>query len=185
MWTELFEITWAQTGAVVLAAVFIYITLITFSRLVGPRSFAQMTAFDFAVTVALGAIVGATATGGVRFIDGFLGLSVLFALRLIVAVSRPQGLSRLVDNSPVIVMVGQQVLSEHLERSKLTEEDLTQSLRKAGITSLSQVELVVMERDGSISVMRSGDSVDPYLLQHVTGYEQYESALDSSGKNVD
>ncbi|RDV13828.1 hypothetical protein DXT99_17510 [Pontibacter diazotrophicus] len=52
--------TWVEAGVTVLAALAIYVVLILFSRLVGPRSFARLTAFDFAVTVALGAVVGAS-----------------------------------------------------------------------------------------------------------------------------
>ena len=176
MWPQEFAITWREAGVVSLAAVLVYAALILFSRLVGPRSFAQMTAFDFAVTVALGAIVGATATDTARLPYGVIGLAVLFALRWIVAVGRQHGLNIVVDNTPLLVMLGSEILQEHLERAKLTEADLRQSLRQSGITRLEQVEAVVMERDGSISVLRSDLPVDPYLLRGVAGYEAFSTS---------
>lgn len=175
MWLEEFAFTWREAGVVSLAALLIYVALILFSRLVGPRSFAQMTAFDFAVTVALGAIVGATATDTARLPYGLIGLGVLFALRWIVALGRRHGLDVVVDNTPQLVMLGSEILQDHLERAKLTDADLRQSLRKAGITRLEQVEAVVMERDGSISVLRSDLPVDPYLLKGVAGYGAFRA----------
>lgn len=176
MWPQEFTITWYEAGVVSLAALLIYLVLILFSRLVGPRSFAQLTAFDFAVTVALGAIVGATATDTATLPFGIIGLAVLFTLRWVVAIGRHYGLAALVDNEPLLVMLGPQILEEHLDRGKLTEADLRQSLRKAGITRLEQVEAVVLERDGSISVLRSDVPVDSYLLKGVAGCEEFRSS---------
>ena len=88
MWPDDFSISWEQAGVVCTSAVIIYIVLIAFSRLVGPRSFAQLTAFDFAVTVALGAIVGATSTGAAPLANGVIALIVLFLLRWLVARAR-------------------------------------------------------------------------------------------------
>lgn len=165
-----FQISLTELGTMLISSLLIYAALIFLSRWVGPRSFSQLTAFDFAVTVALGAIVGSTATGGVTFIDGFIGLFLLFLIRWLVARSRRKGLARLVDNSPILLMDGPKILPEFLKRAKLTEGDLLQSLRKKGITNLDQIKAVVMERDGSISVLRAGEDFDPYLLQGVKGH---------------
>ena len=167
---EQFQISPTQIGGMVISAILIYVILIALSRWVGPRSFSQLTAFDFAVTVTWGAIVGSTATGGIAFIDGFLGLFLLFLLRWGVAKLRRHGLARIVDNSPMRLMDGPEILPEYLERAKLTEDDLLQSLRKKGITRLTQVQAVIMERDGSISVLKTGEPLDPYLLKGVKGH---------------
>lgn len=166
----LFETDLYPLLEIITSAVLIYIFLIVLSRMVGPRSFSQLTAFDFAVTVALGAIVGSTATGGVDFIRGFCGLALLFLIRWGVARLRRKGFTTVVDNSPLMIMDGPKILPEYLKRAKLTEEDLLQSLRKKGITQLHQVQAVIMERDGSISVLKTGELLDPYLLKGVKGH---------------
>lgn len=168
MWEEL-QISWLKAGSIALSAVLIYLLLLAFSRIVGPRSFARFTAFDYAVTVALGAMVGATSTGVVMLIHGVIGVSVLFSLRWIVARLRPHGLAKLVDNAPILLMNGPKILPEFLERAKITEEDLLQSLRRKGITNLNQVKAVVMERDGSVSVLKADAEFDNYMLKGVQG----------------
>lgn len=155
-----------------LSAVIIYIALIASSRLVGPRSFSQFTAFDFAVTVALGAIVGATSTGATSLPNGLIALAMLFLLRWLVARNRRKGLSILVDNAPILIMAGPEILNENLEKAKITEADLLQSLRKKGITRLEEIQAVIMERDGSLSVIKAGEPVEPFLLKDVIGREQ-------------
>ena len=164
-----FQLDLLEIGEILISSIFIYTILIVLSRWVGPRSFSRFTAFDFAVTVALGAIVGSTATGGVPISNGILGLFLLFLLRFAVAHFRRKGLSKLVDNSPLLVMYGSKILPEYLERAQLTEDDLLQTLRKSGITQLTQIQAVIMERDGSISVLKTGEPLDAYLLKGVEG----------------
>ncbi len=174
MWPQEFQLTWHQAGVVPLSALVIYAILIFYSRMVGPRSFAQMTAFDFAVTVAVGAIIGATATRSAPLPNGVVGLSMLFLLRWLVALGRQHGLN-LVDNQPLLLMVGPEMLPEYLERAKITESDLLQSLRSAGISQLDQVRVVIMERNGSINVLKSDGPLDPNILKDVAGYQRFLS----------
>lgn len=61
-------------------------------------------------------------------------------------------------------------LPEYLKRAKITEADLLQSLRQKGIRRLEEVQAVVMERDGSISVLKAEIPLDTYLLKGVKGH---------------
>ncbi len=163
--------TWTDALGVALASLVIYATLILWSRLVGPRSFSQMTAFDIGVTVALGAIVGGTATGATPLWGGVLGLSMLFSIRALVGHFRRRGLDRIVDNRPILVMARDRMLPELLEEAKITRDDVLEALRAAGITRLSQVLAVIVERNGEMSVLREDEAFDLELLTPVRGHE--------------
>lgn len=154
-----------------MGAVVIYLLLISCSRIIGPRSFSQMTAFDFAVTVAMGAIIGSTATGGVPVYAGAFGMVCLFGVRGVVAVGRRHGLDRWFDNRPILVMAGAEILDEQLRRAKITHRDVLEALRLAGVTSRTQVQAVVIERNGTFSVLRQGDAIDLELVAPVAGAE--------------
>lgn len=151
------------------SALAIYVVLIVFSRVVGPRSFSQMTAFDFAVTVALGAIVGSTAAGAVGLPAGLLALASLFSFRATVAALRRHGLNRLVDNRPLLLMRDGRFQSDNLRRAKVTEDDVHEALRLKGTTRLDQIAAVIIERNGELSVLPAGETIDPPLLANVVG----------------
>ncbi len=122
-------ISWSFAAWTVASALAIYVLLIAFSRVIGPRAFSQMTAFDFAVTVALGAIVGSTAAGAVGLPAGLLALASLFTFRGTVAVARRHGLTRLVDNSPLLLFVEGRFQPSNLRKAKITRDDVYEALR--------------------------------------------------------
>lgn len=50
----------------------------------------------------------------------------------------------------------------------MSEDELRQRLRLAGIRHRDEVQCVVLERNGNVSVIRRGELVDPWLLADVT-----------------
>ncbi len=158
---------WSFAAWTVGSALAIYVLLIAFSRVIGPRAFSQMTAFDFAVTVALGAIVGSTAAGAVGLPAGLLALTSLFAFRGTVAITRRHGLARLVDNRPLLLVRDGRFHSDNLRRAKITRDDVYEALRLNGTTSLEQVAAVIIERNGELSVLPVGSPIDRQLLDNV------------------
>lgn len=46
------------------------------------------------------------------------------------------------------------------------------ALRKAGISQLSQVQCVVLEATGQLSIVREGVQIDPQLLRGVVGADK-------------
>lgn len=162
--------SWSFAAWTVGSGLAIYVLLIAFSRVIGPRSFSQMTAFDFAVTVALGAIVGSTAAGAVGLPAGLLALASLFTFRGTVAVLRRHGLDRLVDNRPLMLLWDGRFQTSNLERAKITRDDVYEALRLNGTTSLDQVAAVIIERNGELSVLPRNGTIDPELLENVISH---------------
>lgn len=160
---------WSFAGWTVLSALTIYVLLISSSRIIGPRAFSQMTAFDFAVTVALGAIVGSTAAGAVGLPAGVLALISLFVFRGTVAVLRRHGLARVVDNRPLLLMKDGEFRERNLRRAKVTRDDVYEALRLRGVTSIERVAAVIIERNGELSVLQDQGPLDPRLLDNVIG----------------
>lgn len=161
------SISWPFAVWTVLSALGIYVLLIACSRLIGPRAFSQMTAFDFAVTVALGAVVGSTAAGAVGLPAGALALGSLFAFRGAVALLRRRGLSRWVDNRPLLLFRDGSFHDGNVRKAKLTMDDVYEALRLNGTTTLDEVAAVIIERNGSLSVLPRTGTLDPRLLHNV------------------
>jgi uncharacterized membrane protein YcaP (DUF421 family) len=152
-----------------------YLALVIFSRLAGLRSFAQMTNFDMAATVAFGSIVATTAAStSTSLLQGVIALAVLFAVQALIAIGRSRrSVEKAVDSRPILLMSGPQILTENLTHAQVTQSDLRAKLRLAGVSRYEQVAAVVLEATGEVSVLtRAEDSpLDPDLFATVRGSE--------------
>ncbi len=168
---QLLGSSWAQLGAVVLSTVAIYGTVILGTRFLGLRTFAKMSSFDFAATIATGSILAGAATGGVPLTTGMVAIAVLFLSQGLLAKSREVSVVKnAIDNSPVLLMDGPTVLEDNLHAAKLHTDDLRGKLREANVMRLDQVAYVVLETTGDISVLHSADknlSVDDFIVENV------------------
>ena len=161
----------ADLVVVLVSSLAVYAAVILATRIVGLRSFSKMSAFDFAMTVAVGSIIAAVGTGNVGLVEGLMTVATLYAAQFGVAWLRHRtDVLGIVDNRPLLLMHGRTVRREHLRRARITGDDLRGKLREAGVTDLDQVQAVVMETTGDISVL-VGDSLDVALLEGVIGVE--------------
>ncbi len=166
-------VTWSQAATVVMSTVGIYVTLIVLLRVVGQRALANMSSFDFAAAVALGAVTGRVVLGYTpTLVAGVLGLGTLFALQALFSLLRR---SRRVDaalsNLPVLLMADGRVLPEGLRRAHIVEDELRAKLRSAGVRRYADVACVILERTGTVSVLRRGETISSELLADVRGRE--------------
>lgn len=169
---EWFTTSWDAIIAVAINAVGIYLGIIVFTRIAGKRSFSKMSSFDFAMTVAIGSIVASTVVSkSVTLPTGIVGLAFIYGLQVLVAFLRNfKGVTGAVDNSPLMLMDGKEILKENLYKAKVTEGDLRSKLREANVLDLSQVRAVIFEATGDISVLHSNDEqevIEDWLIKDV------------------
>ncbi|WP_233992700.1 DUF421 domain-containing protein [Salinibacter altiplanensis] len=161
--------TWIQAAEdaplmIVCSAVALYVLLILYTRLVGLRSFSKMSGFDFAITIAIGSILASvTLWQKPTLLEGAVALGVLFGLQFVVGNLRKRlpGATALVDNTPLLLMDGPEVLRDNLRRANVTETDLRAKLRAANVTQMEQVRAVVMESTGDVSVLHAPPDAPP------------------------
>lgn len=162
---ELLGVSWRVAGSVVITTVAMYLLLIALVRLIGQRSLLGMTSLDLGCVAAFGAIIGRTSLlAKPTLLAGVIALTTLFAIQAVLRLLGAGPLGRSLNRTPVMLMNGAELLTENMRRARVTEDDLRQSLRLTGITRLSQVRYVVLERNGAISVLRGDGDVDPLLL---------------------
>lgn len=64
---------------------------------------------------------------------------------------------RAAQHSPTLLIYQGVLLPGNLRKEKLTEQELTASLRKQGVSEISQVRQAILEVDGHISVVRADE----------------------------
>ena len=167
-----FEASTTSIIAIVLTAIGIYIATILFTRLAGKRSFSKMSSFDFAMTVAIGSIIATTVLSkSVSLLQGIVGLAAVYLLQISVAmVRRFKIVQKMIDNEPLLLMDGEEILHNNLRKARVTEADLRSKLREANVLELSQIRAVIFECTGDIAVLHTKDEdvkVEDWLLKGV------------------
>ena len=143
-----------------------------------------MTNFDLAATIIFGSMAATTAVStSTSLVQGVVALGVLFAVQALVAyLRRLKVAERTVDNRPLLLMEGTEVLTDNVARARMTDDDLRSKLRLAGVVRVEQVAAVVLETTGSVSVLtadeQGGRSLDPSLLQAVRDADRLRSSLE-------
>ncbi|MGB2760699.1 MULTISPECIES: DUF421 domain-containing protein [Maribacter] len=146
-----------------IAAVFIYLYIMFVTRVTGKRTFAKMTSFDFAVTIAMGSILADAVNKPVSsLMPAIVSLALLAGLQAIFAkiLSSSDTAQKVITNTPILLMKNGVILRENLNKALVSQADLMGKLREANVLQLSQVKAVIFETTGDISVLHSEDQID-------------------------
>jgi uncharacterized membrane protein YcaP (DUF421 family) len=125
-------------------------------RLLGKRSSAQMNIYDLAMIMAVSNAVQNAMTGG----RGELPVGLYASAAVIVLawaltklfVKLPNLEGRFVGHPTILVNDGL-LLKDRMLRERVTEQELMEVIRQHGLSKLGDVQLGVLEVDGSISIV--------------------------------
>lgn len=86
---------------------------------------------------------------------GLIAATTLFALNYILklVLFKSKKISSLVEGNPLMLIYNGKIIQPHLDRAKITQEELEATVREHGVEKISQVDLAVLEVDGNISVL--------------------------------
>jgi uncharacterized membrane protein YcaP (DUF421 family) len=148
---------WDNLLRTLVVGVVAYVALVVFLRVSGKRTLSKMNAFDLIVTVALGSTLATVLlTKDVALAEGALAFALLIGLQFVVTWSsvRVRWVRRLATGEPLMLLYRGEFLPEALRHARVTEDEVRAAVRSAGIDSLSKVQAVVLETNGSFSVVR-------------------------------
>ena len=149
---------WFGLLRVLVVGVCAYAALVFMLRVSGKRTLSKMNAFDFIVTVALGSTLASVLLSkDVPLAEGLLALALLIVLQWIVAwlSVRSRGWRKLIKSEPRLLALRGELNEAALRSERISAEEVHAALRKAGIASLAEVEAVILETDGTVSVLGS------------------------------
>jgi uncharacterized membrane protein YcaP (DUF421 family) len=140
-----------------LRAVIIYVAFLAALRVFGKREVGQFTIFDLVLILLVAnavqpAITGpdASVTGGAIIMAALFGVNALIAL---VRVRSSGHLRQFLEGQPAVIAQDGHWLPNVMHHEGVDLEDATMALREHGLADVSEVELAVLEVDGSISVV--------------------------------
>jgi uncharacterized membrane protein YcaP (DUF421 family) len=142
---------------VVLISSLAYGWLILVLRLAGKRSLSKLNAFDLVVTVALGSTLATVLlTEGVAFLEGAIAFCMLALLQWLVSRLSVSWswLRQIVRSQPRLLVENGHYRSAAMKEERVTADEVDSAIRNAGIGRIEDVAAVVLETDGSMSVIR-------------------------------
>lgn len=151
---------WDNLLRTLVVGVLAYVALVVFLRISGRRTLSKMNAFDLVVTVALGSTLATILLAKeVALAEGVLAFALLIGLQFIVTWSsvRARWVRQLATGEPVMLFYGGEFMPAALLQARVTRDEVRAAIRSAGIDTLDQVHAVVLETDGSFSVLPSGE----------------------------
>jgi len=149
--------TWHGLLRVLVVGTLAYVSLVFFLRVSGKRTLTKMNAFDFVVTVALGSTLASiTVSGSVALAEGALAIALLIGLQLAVTwlSVRSATVRRLVKAEPTLLFCRGHMLPHALRTQRVTPDEVRAAVRSQKVGVMTDVEAVILETDGSFSVLR-------------------------------
>lgn len=159
-WTTLFFAGWPGVISAVISGGLAYVSLVLMLRVSGKRTLSKMNAFDLVVTVALGSILATiTLSKDVALAEGAAAIAVLVGLQFVVAwlSARFKAVSQLVKAEPALLFHHGEFLRAAMKRERVAEDEVRAAIRGGGKGALENVEAVILETDGSFSVISQSE----------------------------
>lgn len=151
---------WFGLWRVLIVGTLAYAALVLVLRVSGKRTLSKMNAFDFVVTVALGSTLATVLLSkDVALAEGIVAFAVLIYLQYAITwlSVRSSWVRGLVKAEPSLLFFEGRFLNETMKRERVTEEEIRSSVRSQGISEMEGALAVVLETDGSMTVLKNQD----------------------------
>jgi len=154
---QIFFNGWIPLQHSLVAGAAAYLTMLLMLRATSKRTLSRMTPFDLIIPLTLGPILAATILSpNVSVAQGVLAFGLLLGLhsamaKLAVRFPRVRSLTK---REPRLLLYQGEYLREALRREEVTEEEIQRALREHGFAHGGTAAAVILEADGTFSVIR-------------------------------
>lgn len=161
-WSGMLFQGWSGILRTAIVGTLAYTALVVALRTSGKRTLAKLNAFDLVVTVALGSTLATILLSkNVALAEGVTALLLLIALQYgVTALSvRSTSFARIVRSEPTLLLRDGEILYRAMKRARVTKAELETVLRTEGQGDPNAVAAVILESDGSFSVIAAPGAV--------------------------
>jgi uncharacterized membrane protein YcaP (DUF421 family) len=162
MFTGWFNVGWSGLANVGLRCVVMYLVFLVGLRLFGKREVGQFTFFDLALVLLVANALQPAMTGPDTSVGaGLVVVAVLLVVNYLASRLRLQSplIRSLLEGHPTVIAQHGVWFEQAMRHEGLDQDDAMKALREHGIENVKDVELAVLETDGSISVVPAGGDV--------------------------
>lgn len=117
-----------------------------------------MNAFDFIITIALVSTLSAVSLNkNISLLDGMIAFFVFIFLQFILTwlSVRNKKIKNIITSSPTMLVYQGEILKDAMKRERMTIDEIKMAARNQGIEDISNVDILILETTGDISLIRS------------------------------
>jgi uncharacterized membrane protein YcaP (DUF421 family) len=147
--------SWYNVVRTVTLSVIGFTALIALLRVSGKRTLSKLNVFDFVFVVAVGSVFAATIIDkDVTLVEGIAALATLIGIQVLLAelAARSPFAERIINGGPTRLLSHGRFIPRALKRERITEEEVRAAIRGKGVTRVEDVDAVVLENDGTLTV---------------------------------
>jgi uncharacterized membrane protein YcaP (DUF421 family) len=135
----------------------VYLFVYVVFRILGKRSLAEITTFDFVLLL----IISETTTDALigedySLVACFVMVSTLVGVDYLFSILKDKSKWFQVasEGAPLVIVDNGKPLTKRMEKSRVDEEDVLEAAREIhGLERMNQIKYAVLERDGTISII--------------------------------
>ncbi len=163
---------WHGPLRVIVLATLGYGALLIMLRASRKRSLSKMNVFDFVYIVVMGELVAIMIMDErVSLLEGLAGVGVLIGLQVFISwlTTKSKSVEHWINGEPSLLLHRGRFLHGEMKTQRITENEILSAVREEGLADLDQVEAVVLETNGSLSIVHAGDFGEPSAMRDVPG----------------
>lgn len=169
---KIFFDTWESIFRTFIITLLAYFSLLILLRVSGKRTLSKMNAFDLVVTIAIGSTLATVLLNkAVSLADGLLAFALLIGLQFLITfwAVRSKKISNWVKGTPALIVYDGEMLPKAMKKERVNEDEVYAALREHGVASIKDAKAMIVETDGSLSVIGTTETSFVETLRTVDG----------------
>ncbi len=162
---------WYGLFRILIIGVPAYAALVFWLRVSGKRTLSKWNAFDFVVTIALGSVLASVILSKDTVLaEGIAAFVLLIGLQFVITwlSVRFDWLKNTVKGEPTLLLDKGEFLRDAMKRQRVTESEIHAAIRAQGSAATEEIAAVVLETDGSFSVIKNSKAGSRSALADVS-----------------
>lgn len=147
--------------SIVFRSIAVYFFIIIALRLFGKKELTQLSIVDLVFILLISnSVQNAMVGDNTTLVGGLTAAASLFVINWILKnlIFRSKNLSEMVQGNPLMLVYHGKIIQKHLDQAKLSNNELEAAIREHGVKDIKDVDIVILEVDGNISVLSNNFS---------------------------
>ncbi|MGB7407394.1 MAG: YetF domain-containing protein [Pontixanthobacter sp.] len=171
---------WSNLAEITLSSILFFALIVVLTLVSGKRTTSQMNNFDWILTVAVGSLAASgILLETVAIVDAIMAILVIVACQYLLTwlAVRSDTVTKIIKDEPTLLVNKGEYIDEAMLRTRVTQAEINAALRENGLTKLEDANWVILETEGTLSVVPKQDIgwKDAKMMQNVQAPEKVGS----------